>query len=177
MEAPGNAPDDGHVTHLDAFVPRWQFRELHQTRVAASPDKIFEAIRAVRAEDILMFRAVVGLRRGFRRGPESILNPAPDVPILDVATRTGFRYLADDWPVEVVVGMDVARHVFAAMNFLVTPDQGGACILSTETRVVVTDRRAKYTFALYWFVIRAGSGFLRRMWLRAIRHRAERVER
>ncbi|MBK5259614.1 MAG: hypothetical protein JJE51_08470 [Thermoanaerobaculia bacterium] len=160
--------------HLDTVVPRWQFRERHATHVAAAPEAVFAAIRAIRAEDILFFRTMVAIRCGFRRGKESILNPPKDTPILDVATRTGFRYLANDPPREVVIGINVANGVLAAMNFHVEPDASGS-MLSTETRVFSETRRGMYRFGAYWFVIRMGSGFIRRMWLRAIRIRAERV--
>ena len=63
--------------------------------------------------------------------------------------------------------------LFAAMNFLVTADGRGGSNISTETRVYAGTKRAGRRFALYWRVIRPGSGFIRRMWLRAIRRRAE----
>ena len=59
--------------------------------------------------------------------------------------------------------------VFAAMNFLIDGP-----LLSTETRVHAASRAAAWKFGLYWAAIRAGSGILRRMWLRAIKRRAER---
>ena len=32
-------------TRLDEFTPRWQFREYHWIRVAAPPERVFEAIK------------------------------------------------------------------------------------------------------------------------------------
>jgi hypothetical protein len=160
-------------THLDSIVPVWQFNEKHSLRIDAPPERVFEAIRAVRAEDIVLFRTLVAIRRGGRSGPESILNPAAGAPILDVATRTGFRCLADDPPREIVIGLEVAPSAFAAMNFLVTADGRGGSNISTETRVYAGTKRAERRFAMYWRVIRPGSGFIRRMWLRAVRRRAE----
>ena len=159
------------MTRLDDLMPEWQFREYHSMRMNATPERIFEAIRSLRAEDILLFRTMVAIRRGFRSGKESILNPARNTPILDVATRNGFDYLANDQPREVVVGTCVAPGVFAAMNFLVADDG----LVSTETRVHAKTTRARRRFGLYWFLIRPGSGFIRRMWLRAIKRRAERT--
>ena len=49
------------------------------------------------------------------------------------------------------------------------------CVVSTETRVWTSDPRTQRNFALYWWTIRLGSGLIRRMWLRAIRRRAERI--
>jgi len=61
------------------------------------------------------------------------------------------------------------------MNFLVEPDGRGGSLLSTETRVFATDAVARRRFAVYWRVIYPGSALIRRMWLRAIRLRAEAI--
>jgi hypothetical protein len=160
-------------THLDRLMPAWQFRERHATSIDASPEEVFAAIRAVCAEDILFFRTLVAIRRGWRTSNPSILNPPKGEPILDIATRTGFRYVADDAPREIVIATTIAHGTEAMMNFLVVPDQYNRSNLSTETRVHARTARGKRLFALYWFAIRLGSGFLRRMWLRAIKRRAE----
>src|ERR1700704_5530462 len=59
-------------SRLDEFMPAWQFAELHATRVKASPERIFRAIREVTANEILFFRALTWIRRFGRPGPESI---------------------------------------------------------------------------------------------------------
>jgi hypothetical protein len=46
-------------------------------------------------------------------------------------------------------------------------------VLSTETRVEATDRRARVLFGACWVLIRAGSGLIRRDMLRVIARRAE----
>jgi hypothetical protein len=156
------------MTSLERLMPQWQFRERHSIRVAASPEVIFEAIRRVTPREIFLFRTLTFIRHPVRGGRESILNAPPDEPILDVATRTGFRYLANEPPREIVIGLDISPEVFAAMNFLID-----GSLLSTETRVFAGTAKARRIFAVYWFVIRLGSGLIRRMWLRAIRKRAE----
>jgi hypothetical protein len=158
--------------HLDEILPQWQFRERHAIRIDAPPERVYAAIRAVTAREIRFFRAFTAIRRLGRRGPEGILNPPPDKPILEVATRTGFELLVDDPPREVVVGLRISAHVFAAMNFFIDGPE-----LSTETRIHATTRRAMWQFGAYWMVIRAGSGILRRTWLRAIRRRARALPR
>ena len=45
--------------------------------------------------------------------------------------------------------------------------------LTTETRVLLTDARARRRFRLYWLVVRPMSGLVRRSWLRAAKRRAE----
>ncbi len=182
-------------TELDHFTPVWQFGEFHSSRVAASCDRAYAAIKAVRADEILLFHTLTWIRRFGRPGPESILNPSERLPLLEVATRTSFVLLAERAGREIVVGTDVATppgfrlgrppvpqdfkaahapgFAIAAMNFLVSDDGPGACLVTTETRVYATDASTRRKFGYYWRVIYPGSALIRVMWLRAIKHRAE----
>jgi hypothetical protein len=179
-------------TRLDEFIPVWQFNERHTIRVAASPERVFDAVRLTRANEISLFNTLTWIRRGGREAPESILNAGDSAPLLDVATRNGFIYLANDVPRELVVGTVVVAppgqrgsltpqtfktplppgFALAAMNFLVTPDGPNASIVSTETRVFANSTGSRRRFARYWRVIYPGSAIIRRMWLRAIQRRA-----
>lgn len=163
------------ATHLDEAVPHWQFGERHATFVRAPADRVYAALRAVTAGEIFLFRTLTYLRRLGRSSAESILNAPPGAPILDVALRTGFHLIAEEPGRELVVGMYVIKpdRALAAMNFLLLPVDGGIR-LTTETRIYAKDAAARRTFGWYWWLIRPGSGFIRHMWLRAIRHRAER---
>jgi hypothetical protein len=95
-------------TQLDQFMPAWQFNEFHSVRIAASREKVYTALKQVTAEEILFFRTLVWIRRFGRPGPESILNPPPNAPLLEVATRTQFIVLAEQPNQEFVVGTLVA---------------------------------------------------------------------
>jgi len=181
-------------TRLDEFMPVWQFRERHTIRIAAPPARVFEAIRNVRADEISLFNALTWIRRGGRQLPESILNAGDSAPLLDVATRNGFVYLADDAPKELVVGTVVVAppgargaltpqtfktplppgFALAAMNFAVAPDGPDDSLVSTETRVFANSAAARRRFAPYWRIIYPGSALIRRMWLRAVERRATR---
>lgn len=107
------------MTRIDDFAPVWHFREVHAISVQATPDRAYRAIRAVTAREIRFFRSLVWLRRLGRRGPESILNPPGDAPILDVATRSGFVLLADEPDQELVVGTVVVAPRSARRPWLV----------------------------------------------------------
>lgn len=179
-------------TRLDEIMPVWQFSEHHSIEVAAPPARAYEAMRAVTADEILLFRTLTWIRRGGRQLPESILNAGKDKSLIDVATQSGFRTLAEDAPRELVIGTVVKRppgtnvrlgedvfrkqlppgYAIAAMNFLVTPSSSGGSTVSTETRVFANSEAARQSFARYWRVIYPGSALIRRMWLRAIKRRA-----
>ncbi|HEX7678173.1 MAG TPA: hypothetical protein VF713_08625 [Thermoanaerobaculia bacterium] len=157
------------ASRLDGIMPRWQFEERHEIRIAASPERIYSAIRQVTAGEIRFFRILATIRCLGRCRGENILN-APDAkPILDAATRSGFRVLADDAPHELVIGTRVVHQTYAVMNFRIEPDGR----LTTETRVFASTDAARRIFTVYWRIIRPGSGIIRRSWLEAIKQRAE----
>jgi len=179
-------------TRLDEFMPVWQFGEYHSIEIAVPPARAYEAMRAVTADEILLFRTLTWIRRGGRQLPESILNAGKDRPLIDVATRSGFLTLAEDARREIVIGTVVKRpagtkvalnadvfrkplppgYAIAAMNFRVAPNGSGGSTVSTETRVFASSDEARRSFARYWRVIYPGSALIRRMWLRAIKRRA-----
>jgi hypothetical protein len=182
------------VALIEKFAPVWQFREVHRIGVLAPADAAMRAIREVTAREIHLFRFLTWLRRVGRPGPESLLNPPPDKPILDVALRSGFLELQSSER-EIVVGSVVVKprgrkspaspdefrtisdtgYAKAVMNFRVEQYPLAMCLITTETRVWASDDTTRRKFALYWWTIRLGSGLIRRMWLRAIRRRAERI--
>ncbi len=57
------------------------------------------------------------------------------------------------------------------MEFRLQPTPAGT-LLSTETRILATDRRTGRSFAAYWFLIGASSGAIRREVL-VVAHRAQ----
>jgi hypothetical protein len=61
--------------------------------------------------------------------------------------------------------------VKTAVDFVVEPDGDGTRV-STETRISATDARTRARFAIYWTLIRAGSGLIRRDLLHAVARRA-----
>jgi hypothetical protein len=183
---------DGPRMALDDTLPVYQFGETHEIRIQAPPERVFAAVKAVTAREIRFFRLLTWLRAPhFGEARQSILNPAADQPILDVALRSGFLLLREERGREIVIGSvvccgprlwprDAAEFqalqgsvVRAVMNFHVTDEGGGMTRLVTQTRVSASDPRAERRFAVYWRLIYPGSAFIRRMWLRAIRDRAE----
>lgn len=182
-------------THLDEFAPVYQFAEIHKIAIRAGQNRAYAAIKAVTADEILFFRTLTWLRRFGHGGPESILNAPERLPLLEVATRTSFLLLAEDPGREIVVGtivsaptgwkpkaqptpedfkaLDRPGFAKATMNFRLEDAGSAGCVVITETRVYATDASARRRFAAYWRAIYPGSALIRRMWLRAVKLRAE----
>jgi hypothetical protein len=177
---------------IDELLPDYQFGERHEIEIQAPPARVMEAVRAVTAREIRLFRLLTWLRAPhLGRAREGILNPSPDDPILEVALRSGFLLLREVPEREVVFGAVVCcgrrapprdAEAFGAltgslaravMNFHVSEHGSGRSRLVTETRVAASDAAAERRFAVYWRLIYPGSALIRRTWLRAIKARAE----
>jgi hypothetical protein len=186
MSAPSTA-----TRHLDRLLPDYDVHEVHSIGVRAQPMEIHRALSELTANEIWFFRALMTVRRLGARGSDG------SRPLLETAQEGGFAILALEPGREVVLGVigrfwqlrpraiqpiqspaDFAAFAEpgfarAAMNFLIEPLDGGACRVTTETRVIATDARARRAFRAYWTLVHPGSAFIRRMWLRALRRRAE----
>jgi len=191
---------DGVYSQLDEIMPAYHFCEVHATRVQGTAAVAYSAVRGVTADEIELFRLLMGARSlpariaGKRRSGLGTANE----PLLDEMLRSGFLVLAEEPGREIVFGL-VGRvwrmagderppgvdglpafvaferpgYAKVATNLVVTDSGDGWCRVTTETRILATDASARRAFGAYWRVIRPGSGLLRRSWLAAIRRRAE----
>jgi hypothetical protein len=183
---------------LDEFLPDHDANEVHSIEIAAPPDAVMAAVRALTPRELRLAGLLMTLRGVpaalLRRRRPSRSSRVLDAPVLDNFTRGGFVVLTDR-PDELVLGAvgrfwklegDIRRIdpgefatfdepgvAKAVVNFHVS-DAGGRTLLSTETRIATTDEAARRSFRRYWRIVMPGSALIRRAWLRAIRKRAER---
>jgi hypothetical protein len=177
---------------LDRFLPDYRQREVHDIRLAVPPALAWRALEEVSPADLPLSRALLGIRAlpALLRGRA---RPRASGPVLAAFRRDGWQTVAEE-PGRLLVAGVIARFwrpiprpvnlraadeftafrqpgfARAVISFEVLPDGGGSRLV-TETRVRGTDARARRLFALYWLVIRPGSGLIRRSILRAARRR------
>ena len=200
-EQGGDTADAAHresaaSSRLDEILPRYHFRERHGRPVHAAPDRVYRAIWEVTPGEMPLVPLLLTLRSlpAILTGKEG-LSGGHGTPLLRQMLAGHFTLLADDPGRELVLGVigqmwkpaggmvrvdDVAfpsfnrpGYVKVAMNLLLERHERGTW-LSTETRILAADPGSRRRFALYWLVIRGGSGAIRRSWLRAVARRAER---
>jgi hypothetical protein len=178
-------------TRLDEFAPVFQFSEFHEIAINAPKDRVYAALQAVTPEEIRFYDTLTWLRRFGRPSPAGILNPPSRRPILEMFTNGAFFVLAEEPGREVVFGhagdgrkklaatpddfkrLHPPRVLKIAMNFRIQETDAAHCLLTTETRVYAAGPQVLHGFAAYWRMIQPGSALIRRMWLRAIKLRAE----
>jgi hypothetical protein len=167
------------VTLLDEALPRWDVRETHGIRIDAPAGRMLAAVRSAAPADAPLLRVLFGLRG---------LPVRAGVPIWAQLLEHGrFVQLAEDPEREVVAGA-VGRpwNPFEGLrrdvDFAAFDDPGYAKmalgfhaadgVLTTETRVLLTDDEARRRFARYWRVVGPLSALTRRSWLSAAKRRA-----
>lgn len=187
---------------IDDFLPRFDVSERHRIRVRASMQATYVALKtsdlaaSALSRTLLFLRAVPNaLLRGLP-GIRALASRRHEPVTLSAFESAGFRILAEHAPEEIVIGLEgrfwmpaatlctpgaaeflgsapLPGTARAVWNFTVRDLGGGACELTTETRVLCADRSARIRFLPYWMLIRIGSGLIRRTMLAAIRRTAE----
>lgn len=177
------------MTLLDTLLPRFDFREQHETTVRAPAPVILDAILNHRTDDDPLFRLAFAIRNL----PARVLGTKPHPPMgVDDFTRLGRdgdRALAMGlvgafWKSD--LGLldiaDVAAFQAArgwpgvcrlAIGFEVESLGDGVHRLRTETRVECPSAAERRKFAPYWCLIRPVSGLIRRRLLADVRRTAE----
>jgi hypothetical protein len=179
---------------LDRFMPTYEVREHHETKVAA-PAEVTYAV----AIELNLRRS--GLVRAIFRGRELLMGaePTPREPhksFLREVLALGWRVLADEPGRELVVGAvtrpweanvefrGLAPEEFAAFNdhgyakivwtLAVEPTGRDTSLCSTETRVATTDPESRARFRRYWSVLSPGILLIRYEMLRLVKREAGR---
>ena len=184
---------------LDDYLPKYEFNEIHAITINAPSEQVFTAIKQLTPADL---SPLIFMMLDVRNLPAKLIGKhAPAVnqpePFLDQLFRGGFIPLAEDTDKEIVFGLvgqfwkligGEEPHIpnpeaflafedpaFAkvAANLLVSEDLRGRTCCSTETRIHVPEPITRRKFGFYWRVISMGSAFIRMLWLKAIKRKAE----
>ncbi len=185
----------GRADHLDDYLPEYSFVERHEVLVHATPERTAAALREVTFDDIRVYDTLMRIRAlagGHLRTAPSM----GKVRILKAISSpgSGFLPLYEDER-EIVMGMagqpwssarrpkirtaadyqafQDAESVKVAFNLKIEDQGGGFTRVTTETRIGATDDAGRRIMARYWRLVYPGSGMIRRMWMNAVRTRAE----
>jgi hypothetical protein len=180
---------------LDQFMPVYEVREVHHTRVAAPALVTFAVAQEVDMQQSPLLKAiflgrelVMGAAR-VPRAPQSIrsevlalgwrvLFEEPGHLVMGAVTQpwkadVKFRGI----PPEEFAGFREPGYAKIAWTLVAEPLTPTACVFRTETRVTTTDAEARKRFRRYWCLVSPGVLLIRREMLRLVRRDAERRAR
>jgi hypothetical protein len=178
---------------VDRFIPKYEVREVHQTRVAAPAEVTFGVAQDLDLRRSTIVRAIFTGRELIMGGERSKREHA--LRFLDEVLDQGWRILAEEPGRELVIGAvtqpwkadvefrGLAPEEFAAFRepgyakivwtLAVKPIGENASVFSTETRVATTDAESRSRFRRYWSVFSPGILLVRYETLRLVRREAE----
>ena len=178
---------------LDRFMPAYEIREVHETRVHAPVGVTYAAAEA------LDFRESP-LVKGIFKGRELLMGAAPQQrapqSFLSEVRSLGWRVLDEEPGHHLVMGAvtqpwkadvqfrGLEPEEFAIFNepgyakiawtIAVEPNGATGSVFRTETRVSTTDADSRRRFRRYWTMVSPGVVLIRREILRLVRRAAER---
>ena len=174
---------------IDEYLPIYDVRERHRIAVHAPVERVYAAVRALDISEARLTRTLFRLR-GL---------PCPPRFTLDDFLKMRFILLGECPDEELLLGLvgkfwtpagelrlltrgefknfNERGYAKAAWNFSLTRTSDDVASLETETRVFCTDSASRMRFRLYWTVVGAFSGIVRREMLRIIKRNAESGER
>lgn len=176
------------VTTLENLLPAPHFSERHERHLAAPGAAVWPALYELRLGDLRLSRTLMEVRdlpsrllmrprtamlsgRFFEDGPVPLLSVDPERLVVVGGVMQPWKLFGGDEPpeldAEALRSFDEPGWVKVGMDFALEP-LGAGTRLRTETRVVATDPTTRRRFRLYWSLIRAGSGLIRRDLLRAV---------
>ncbi len=185
---------------LDKYLPAYDFNEIHAVTIRASPEKAFAAIKELKPAEL---SSLVYWLMSIRELPAKLIGKTVppkrnDEPFLAQLYEDGFSPLEEMPCREIVFGLigqfweltggkspqiaspqeflafDHPDYAKVAANLAVIDLGNGTVRCTTETRIQATHPATLKKFAFYWRLISMGSGFIRVLWLKAIKRKAER---
>lgn len=161
------------------WLPRYDVHERHEIELPVPPERALELVLGIPAAPDPVVGLLIGAR-GMRARNEPlerfflahrflVLARSPTEFVAGAVgavwrPRGGLVRLAhvDAWR-----AADVPGTIKAAIDFRAEPSAEGSR-LSTETRVLAADPRARRAFRAYWTVVGPFSSLIRRRWLQAV---------
>ncbi len=166
---------------IDKYLPQYTFSEYHETMVNCSIEHVYQVAKNV---DLSKSKLITILFK-IRGLPTKRLN------LQSFIEDIGFTNLEENYPYENLIGFWIRRKVEripnheafvsdsispwlkAVWNIKFESMGNSTTKVSTETRVLCVAPITKFTFGLYWSIIKPFSGMTRVKMLRIIKDESE----
>lgn len=171
-------------TLIDKYLPRYTFNEFHEIVVNSPIENVYHVAKDfdLSKSKIITFLFMI---RGLPTKRLNLQNFIDDI---------GFTNLEDNYPFESLVGFwarvkiakipsyedfsnnSISPWLKAVWNFQFEKLEKDKTKVSTETRVLCVAPITRFTFGLYWTIIKPFSGLIRKKMLKIIKDDSESVK-
>lgn len=185
---------------IDTIIPDFAFNEFHKVHINASIEKVKHVLQIIGVKDIPIAHLLMKIRgiadedidikdkaSNTIVGKKTISTPdfnffivAPDEWITVMILKSAIVFNNANIPappeistLEQFQSFNEPGYVKVTVNFRFIRIDNNKTILTTETRNNGTSLKDNRTFGYYWRIIYPGSAIIRRVWLNAIKKKAE----
>ena len=168
-------------TLIDKYLPQYTFGEYHETVVNCPIQNVYDVARDFDLSKSKLIKFLFRLR-GL---------PTKRMSLQDFIVDMGFTYLEENPPHEYLTGFwmrpriekipsyedfvndSISSWIKVVWNFQFEKLEKDKTKVSTETRVLCVAPITKFTFGLYWSIIKPFSGLIRKKMLKIIKNDSE----
>ena len=143
---------------IKKYIPHYTYHECHRTKVKAGAKECFLTAKNLDMSGSWITKALMKLRRV----------PANDLTLPGFLHNVCFTYLEEDLYKEFLIDASQPE-LKIYWNFYFKSLSPNETLVSTETRILCLNTKAKQRFSIYWFFVRPFSGLIRLEILRLIK--------
>lgn len=165
----------------DKYLPRYDYHEVHQLAINATPDEIYSLVKDLDFSGSWIIRMLFFLRgmsnkkitfEGLAASKFMVLEETPKQELI-IGLIGQFWKPSGELQAFAPTEFKTFEGPYAKATWnFVMKREGNRTMLSTETRIACPDEKTRRSFSRYWFFIRPFSGLIRMEMLRAIRNKA-----
>ena len=168
-------------TLIEKYLPQYTFKEYHHTKVNSALEQVYECSKDFDLSQSGVTRLLFKIR-GLPTSRMNLQDFLVDMNFTCLEDKAPHEFLAGFWlkkkiePIpsyEAFSSNAISAKFKVVWNFRCEEITPGTTRLSTETRVLCVDSFTKFTFGLYWLLIRPFSGLIRLEMLKIIKADAE----
>lgn len=174
-------PQDKTKRLIDKYLPTYTFNEYHEIIVERSVEEVYQIAKDFNLSKSKLIKFLFKMR-GL---------PSMRMNLQDFITDIGFTNLEENSPAENLIGFwartkiepvsgyddfvgnSISPRIKVVWNFYLEPLSQNRTKLSTETRVLCISLLSRFTFGLYWMIIKPFSGVIRTKMLQIIKKDSE----
>lgn len=187
---------------IDALMPEFSFNEFHEVMIQSSPERVKQVLHVTGIKDIPVAKILMQIRGianddldmsdrasksdtgsdSFSTPDFNFFTPVPDeyVTLMIIKSAMVTDKNRHPAPPEIskpdeFISFNKPGYVKVAMNFRFFSRDNRKTLLTTETRVRGITPGDSRTFGRYWRIIYPGSAIIRRVWLDAVKKKAEKM--
>lgn len=166
---------------IDKYLPEYTFSEYHSTEVNSPVEMVYACAKNFDMSKSKLIKLLFTIR-GLPTQRMNLQGFLADMKFTALEERVPQEYLAGFWlkkkiePIpdyEAFISNSISARIKVVWNFQCEEQSADNTQLSTETRILCVNPKTKFSFGLYWLVIRPFSGMIRKKMLQIIKKEAE----